>query len=448
MNKKVIIFAIIVLFCICGIVLYKSTKIPTYIEFIKLGQKESDVVIQMKNPDDVLEQKFTIPYKMFYGVGLLIGTYDRDNNSIYEINIIDNQSKKTIITKEFNASHVENSKIHKILLDSPIEVDNTHEFSIIITPKTVVHENNSIAFFADKNSSSEQNLFFNHLPKEDNPTLSMNVYGGNPNTFWTIFVVFAEIYVVSLILYGLYLYLKKKPIMKNDFIQAGILGIVIFILLSALVNCEFFIDEYDNIMGGMLIEKGKLLYVDYCTQHTSFSYWLCAMFALFQAGSLIQFRVLYYALISLIYVALFLRHKKYFGTKKMLILPLMQVLVGILFTKEFVMIISDNIQAVCMVALLLEFLQYLKDEKLDWKRSIIVALSIFGSVSTIFISLYAIVVIVIGVFIKEIICWKNKKSIRFVNIIRKILEITNFLCNSFFDYACIFDCYKFFQRFL
>jgi len=413
-------------------------------EFIKLGQQECDELIQLKSKDDTIEQKFLIPYKMFYGVGLLIENYDRDNNSIYEVNIIDNYSNQTIMTKEFNASHIKDDKIHEILLDSPIEIDNTHEFSIIIKPKIEVSENNSIGVFVDKNSCSEQNLFLNNLPKEYNPTLCMNVYGGNPNTFWTIFVLFAEIYVVSLIFYGLYLYLKEKPIIKNDLIQAGILGIVVFILFSLLVNQKTFIDEYDNIMGGMLIEKGKLLYTDYCTQHTPMAYWLCAFFALFQAGSLIQFRVLYYVFIAYIYIALFLRHKKNFGTKKMLMLPVIQVLVGILFAKEFAMIISDNIQALCLVALLLEFIQYLKDEKLDWKRSIIVGLSIFGSVSTIFISLYAIIVIVIAVFIKEIIYWKKGKNICIKNIIRKILEIINFLFSSIFDYVWIFNCHKFF----
>lgn len=55
-----------------------------------------------------------------------------------------------------------------------------------------------------------------------------------------------------------------------------------------------FTDECDNIRGGILIAKGRVLYRDYYTQHTPFGYYLCAFFAWLGAKSIQQFRLLYY----------------------------------------------------------------------------------------------------------------------------------------------------------
>lgn len=422
-NKNLILVAVIALMIICAFMLYKATKKVVYIEYIKAGQNCDDV-LEMNNNDFVIEQEFTIPYKMFYGLGFAIGTYGRENNSRYEMIIMDKTTNQQIVSYEFNTSKAKDNEFYEIILDSPVEVDNTHQFSVILKAKTIVNFENGIAFYADKNSEIKENtgnLYYNNSPHDS--TLCMNIYGGNSNTFWIIFTLGCEIYVVGLIVYILYLYISKKSIRQNPFVQAGLLGIVVFSMLSVFSSKINFTDEVDNIIGGMLINRGKIIYVDYYTQHTPFAYFLCAFFAIFQAGSIEQFRLMYYVLIAFAYIGLYLRHKGNFGKTKMFLLPIIQIAFGVLLTTETTMILSDNIQAICMIALTLEFLQYLKDEKLDWKRSIIVSLSIFCSFGSAFVSVYAIFAICLGVFIKEIIYWGNNKSISFKKCVNRYWKL-------------------------
>lgn len=385
-------------------VLTQSSKKVTYIEYEKYGQVPNQI-LDMCDTHFQIEQDLKIPYQIFYGISLHMGTYGRDNNSRYEVIIKDKTADGTIANLEFNASHIRDNSDYKIFLGSPISVDNTHEFSITIKAKTFVNTENGIAFFADP--TSEGKFYYNH--SEQTGQLSMNVYGGNTNSFWFLFTLVCVMYGLTLGLYIGYLYFAQKPIKTNSIVQAGLLGILVFSLLTVFNKVKTFSDEVDNIIGGMLIEKGRLLYVDYYTQHTPFAYWLCAGFAKLGAESVQQFRLGYNSFIAILYIGLFLRHRTHFGAKKMALIPVLQITFGVFFATETIMILSDNIQTVCLIALFLEFLQYLKDEKLGWGRAFLVSLSIFGSFGSAFVSAYAIFAIVIGVLIKEISYWKNAK---------------------------------------
>lgn len=397
---------LILLILVDAFFLYQSTRKPTFIEYEKLGINREDT-LEMYDNNFVIEQEFKIPYQMFQGVSLAIGTYGRENNSRYELFVMDKTENKQIAAFEFNTSSAQDDKMYELMLNSPIKVDNTHQFSMIIKAKTRVNNENSVAFYADKNAENKENLTYNGNLRDAN--LCMNVYGGDTNSFWLLFTLASEVYVAILVIYGLYLYANQKSIKQNSILQTGLLGIVVFALLAVFGGMETFCDEVDNIIGGMLIQKGRVLYVDYYTQHTPFAYFLCALFSLCKAGSVMQFRCIYYVLIAVIYMGLYARHKNNFGRLKMALLPILQITFGLFIGKETAMILSDNIQAICMIALILEFLQYLKDEKLDWKRAIIVSVSVFCSFMSAFVSIYAIFAIGLGVFIKEIFYWKNHK---------------------------------------
>lgn len=398
---------LLVLVMIAAFGLYKSTQKMTYIEYEEYGKTCSEA-LNMCDNNYLIEQEFKIPYKMFHGISLRIGNYGRENNSRYEMLVKDKTLNEIIAIKEFNTSKANDLEYYEIFLDSPIQVDSTHEFSVIIKAKTLVNAENGVAFYVDNTDSSKNgNLFYNGVPYEAN--LCMNVYGGNSNAFWFAFTLGCEIYVIALLMYVAYLWMHKKPIKANTIVQVGVLGTVIFSILVAFLKIDTFSDEVDNIIGGMLVGKGYTLYVDYYTGHTPFAYWLCTAFFALGPISIEQFRLLYYVLITAIYMALFIRHKNNFGALKMALIPIIQITFGVLLAPETVMILSDNIQTICMIALLLEFLQYLKDEKLDWKRAIIVSLSIFCSFGSAFVSAYAIFAVCLGVFIKEITYWQKDK---------------------------------------
>ena len=406
------------LLLICIFILKKASQKMVYIEYQRYGEL-CDEALNMCDNEYSIEQEFEIPYTMFYGLSVKIGTYGRENNSRYELVITDKTDNKVIATKLFNVSGARDDQAYELYLKSPIKVDRTHKFSAIIKPRTLVNAGNGVAFYVTKGKQAANtgDFYYNNSLYDGN--LCMNVYGGNSNAFWIIFTLFCEVYVVGLIYYIVYLAINKKHIKTNKFVQAGFLGIITFCLMFALLNMETFSDEVDNFVGGMLIQKGEVLYVDYISAHTPVSYLLCAIFAIFQASSEEQFRLMYYLLISLIYVGLFIRYRNTFGTKKMALLPVLQIIFGVAISENSLMVLSDNIQAICMVVLLLEFLQYLKDENLGWKRSIIVSLCVVCSFGAAFVSAYGIFAIVLGFFIKEVLYWIKNKRLNFKNLVNR-----------------------------
>lgn len=411
--QKIGIILILVIACVC--ILHKVKQKSTYIEFEKIGEYCNEI-LDMSSNEFVIEQEFSMPYEIFHGFSFRIGTYSRENNSIYEMVVIDKTTNKVITQKEFNTTSAKDDRPYYVLLKSPIKVDNTHEFSVVLKAKTPVNAENAIAFYAEKNiESTASKLYYNGLVRDAN--LCMDIYGGEQDNFYFIFTLVCEVYIVSLVIYMMYLYSNKKSIKDNLIIQASVLGIIVFAMLAVLSRMVTFSDEVDNIIGGMLIEKGRVIYADYYTQHTPFAYLLCSVFAMFQAGSVEHFRLMFYILIALAYVGLYLRHRDNFGKVKMALFPIIQIMFGVFVAKETVMVLSDNIQSICMISLVLEFLQYLKDEKLDWKRSIIVSISIFCGFTSAFVTIYMIFAICLGVFIKEILYWINNKSISFKNIV-------------------------------
>ncbi len=422
-KRKVGLFiGSILLLVIAIFFLYQSTKKVVYLEYERYGEL-CDQLLEVCDNNTFIEQEFSIPYQMFYGISVRIGTYGRENNSTYELIITDKTTNEIVTSMEFNTTQAKDDLFYELLLDSPIKVENTHKFSAKIKAKSLVNGENGVAFYADlgKENANNGDLYYKEVLQ--NANLCMNVYGGNTNQFWVLITFILEAYFAVLIFYMLYLKSHKKSIKKNAFVQAGLVGIATFALLFVFCKMESFSDEIDNMIGGMLIAKGKILYVDYYSGHTPFAYFLCAIFSLLGAASQEQFRLSYYILITLIYVGLFLRHKKNFGAKKMALLPIIQILFGVAITEKSLQVLSDNIQAIAMVALLLEFLQYLKDEKLDWERVSLVSVSIFCSFGSAFVSVYGIFAIGLGVFVKEVFYWIKNGSYSLKNLFQRYWKL-------------------------
>ena len=204
-----------------------------------------------------------------------------------------------------------------------------------------------------------------------------------------------------------------------------IIAFVVLVLLNSFSVSGSFTDEWDNIRGGMVIAKGGVLYRDYVTQHTPVMYYLCGLFALFGAGSLQQFRLSYYLFEAIVWGILYARHVKFFGKKKMLLLVMFECIFvsSVLGGAQGYMILSDGMQGLCMVALLLEFLRYYQDKKITWDRAIIISVSIWGSFGSAFISAYAILFVVISVMGLEIF-WNRKEKRSAMELIKRYCRLS------------------------
>ncbi|WP_455615425.1 hypothetical protein [Eisenbergiella sp.] len=85
-------------------------------------------------------------------------------------------------------------------------------------------------------------------------------------------------------------------------------------------------------------------------------------------------------------------------------------------------ILSDGLQGLCMVAILLEFIEYYKDKGLGWLRCIIISCCIWGSIGAAFISVYSLIWIAITVFLLEIMYLKENK-IRAIEVFKRYYKL-------------------------
>jgi len=208
---------------------------------------------------------------------------------------------------------------------------------------------------------------------------------------------------------------KTNPLNKNKRILSDVfVGIGLFLLFFALMfmlrnRMHFNSDEYDNFLGGMVVANGGEIYRDFSSQHTPMLYYLCALFYLLGARTVVVYRLMTYAFLSLVWVAMYFRYNKTFGKVAMFLYPMLYI--TIMFTADNVShsILSEQIQAQALSVLLLEFLQYKRLKSLKFSNYLCISLSVLFSFGTAFVSIYPIFVIGMGVFINEVICLVKTK---------------------------------------
>ncbi len=307
---------------------------------------------------------------------MVVFIYDPDGNLIYQ--------------DTFNASNIEDNSYYRIKLDQRLQVHKGEEYTFTICANTV-SPLTKLAFYASSTDGA----------------ICSRVYGGDTDFWWHGLFVFFFIYALIILIR---LYLNEKNgvgIRKDQYLQGLLLGVLIFFLLCAFARKYVFCDEFDNIRGGLAIANGKVLYRDYITQHMPIMYYLNAVFAIFGASSTEQFRISYYIFESLIWVFLFIRHNKYYGKIKMIALPALECIFLLSVMSPYrCMVFAENIQGLLFVSLLLEFIRYIDDHKLSWDRCIVVSICIWGSIGTIFLSVYAILLLAIIFLFCEILHYR------------------------------------------
>lgn len=403
-RKSFLILVIILLWTLTGIKVYKDTTKLTYLEY-KYQNNHFDGGVTLKNNNSYVEQKFISPYKIVNGFSVKIGTFGKDNNSIWNISLIDKENKKTLYSKDYNASLITDNSFHMFKFDKNIKIKEDNTYLLRISAKKV-NNDTKLLFYTGRNSNLSGLIQNGH---KQNKALCFAVYGGDFDSWWILYDVLMSILITLTIIRGFVIYSKGMNPIKDKLFGSMIIFFVVLLLLNSFSTMGVFTDESDNIRGGMIISRGGVLYRDYVTQHTPVMYYLCGLFALLGAGSIQQFRLSYYVFEALIWALLYIRHVDAFGKKKMLLLPLLEcsLTVSLLMENKGHMILSDNMQGLCMVVLLLEFLHYLKDKRIGWDRSIIISFTIWASFGSAFISAYAILFVVISVLGLELI-WNSK----------------------------------------
>lgn len=100
-----------------------------------------------------------------------------------------------------------------------------------------------------------------------------------------------------------------RNVLQHKFLLLFFILITTIFLLNSLHI--LFPDEYDNMLGGLLITRGKLPYIDYFAHHGPGAYFVAAAITIFSGAKVVYFRIIYNFLISvLLFCNFYLLSKK------------------------------------------------------------------------------------------------------------------------------------------
>jgi len=397
-HKKICVLLIFLTVIITLIIGINSLSWLTYVEYAFQNEGEDGYICLDATGQEII-QDFQSPYNIIHGISVKLTTFGHDNNSLWVISIRDEESGNTIASKEFNGSLLSDNVFNLIRFDNNIRVDTQKTYQICITAKKVQKET-ALAFYRlSEAADTDRSLYINGDYYQG--MLTCAIFGSDTNYWWLRFVVLVGIIILLVLLRWFVIGTEK---LKDDLVfMSMIVMCIVMILLISFCDRGRFLDELDNMHGGMIIKNGGVIYKDYISQHTPVLYYLCGVFAIFGAGSVAQFRLSYYLFIAAVWGFLYYRHSKHFGKKTMLFLPVAECVLTITIAMpEGAQVLSDCLQGICMTALLLEFLRYYMDRQLNWSRCIIVSLCFWGSIGVAFISAYAIIWIIIAFIGAEI----------------------------------------------
>lgn len=418
------------LICISVLSVWGVRNKLTYLEYYDAyDDAAARSAITVNKSQDVLVQDFLMPYDIMHGLSLQIATFGRHNNSEWDISLINPETKEAFYSKHFNASLLQDSWFYNIEFGRNLRLTKNARYQVRISASRVSNDSALAFYVAKKNKDS---LALTSSGKDYDGTLCLKIYGGDSDSWWAGFVSFVFI-IVYLLFFRIYYVSEIRKInwLNDAVIQSCIVGIISFLLLSPFCNSFQFGDETDNILGGLAIAKGGVLYRDYVTQHTPLTYYLCSIFALFGARSVEQFRLVYYLFEAVAWGLLYKRHKVQFG-KKMFFLPLFECVVVNSMQLMFghpagCMILYDGVQAFCLVVLILELFKFCKDKTWDWSTAAIVSASAWGSLGAAFLSAYVLLWIAFAFFIVEIKIWKNE-NLTLIEFCKRYLKLSIALC--------------------
>ena len=280
-----------------------------------------------------------MPYDIFDSVAVQIGTYGHDNNSIWQFSLYD-ASGNVLYQDSFNASQIEDNGYYRHKIKKRLGVRKGDLYYFSITAKDV-SDLSKFAFYASSGDNPENTALTYNGQNTEN-TLCFKVYGGDKDHWWHGLITFVFLYVMAII-WRLYAVERSGNSIKNDTaIQAMLLGAVTFLLLFTFAFNGPFIDENDNLRGGL----------DVPLHPAQIPLWK-------KEDGPASFARMY-----LYYIHCFPQGSQ---------------------------ILSDGFEGLMFTVLMLEFLRYYKDKNLNWGRSIIVSLCIWGSFGAAFVSAYALI---------------------------------------------------------
>ena len=193
----------------------------------------------------------------------------------------------------------------------------------------------------------------------------------------------------------------QKQNLRKTYFGAAALFVLCFALLSMTRGNVYFMDEMDNFQLGLQMTKGGVLYDTLFSQHMPLMYYICAVMAKLGAHTVLEFRMAWYALLSLCYAALYLRYAKIFGRVSMFLWPLFYIF-SITTVFLCTSVLAEQLQAIGMVMLALEFLRFYDTRTMPLSSAVCIAVAINISFLSAFVAAFGCAVIVLAFIAIEI----------------------------------------------
>ena len=196
---------------------------------------------------------------------------------------------------------------------------------------------------------------------------------------------------------------------------------VLLLYLTLLID-PYFTDEQDVFYGGYNVVMSGDVYQAYPSQHMPFSYYLAAIPALLGARTVYQFRLGFDLMLTLIWTAIFVRHRKSLNAVALALLPFFYIF-QLCFQSYATTMISDHWQGIGLAMILLEVLRYSREHRISTGMAVYVSIGIVLSFGTTFLSAYPLLILFLGVMAMQTGILR-KKELKSMTVIREDARLT------------------------
>ena len=209
---------------------------------------------------------------------------------------------------------------------------------------------------------------------------------------------------------------------RKNLLIAGFFLILLFMMIPHGYSTGLFCDEGDNIVGAKFIVSGGVIYKGFFSQHTPLMYYIMAIFVKLGITGLFALRMCFYTIIISSLAFFYFRYKNIFGYKTFLFFPAFFIMD---ISRQMLMntILSDMVQALAIFALFCEFYKYAieKPKRISKSSIIIISVAIMFAIGVAFMSVYAIAVILFGVFLIDTKSFYKDKALKTSSKIKDLI---------------------------
>lgn len=207
----------------------------------------------------------------------------------------------------------------------------------------------------------------------------------------------------------------------KKYLQYGLIFLIYFVVQLKFLNSMWFVtDELDIMVGGKSIANGYQLFGDFISQHMPFSYYISALFDALGATTVTLQRLAYYIFFATLWTVIYGRYQDVASKKALFVYPLFFTCLTTYYDLGSA-ILSEHIAGVGFVILLLEFLKFYECRKLKVDNCIFISLAVILTFGTIFVGIFGVFVIAVGVLVVEV-QWGIKEKTNWLIFIKDLLK--------------------------